>query len=129
MLGILGTIFAVLAATILLVLSLQIPTVVENRTELANQKLGYPLHFVVQDNARFSVGEPDSAPFPYALNPVNPLHSPITVLALPLVLNYFVLYGSVLSRKPNPPFAFPCEAKELIEVVSRRDYATRTSQI
>ena len=48
MLRISRTVFAVLAATILLVLSLQIP-IVENRTELANQKLGYPLHFVVQD--------------------------------------------------------------------------------
>lgn len=91
MLRILRIVFAVLAATILLVLSLQIPTVVENRTELASQKLGYPLHFVVQDNSRFSIGEPDSAPFPYTLNLMNYLHSPITVLALPLVLNYFIL--------------------------------------
>ena len=61
---VLKTILAVSAATILLILSLQIPTVVENRTELANQKLDYPLHFVTQDNSRFSIGEPDSPPFP-----------------------------------------------------------------
>ena len=88
---VLNTILAVLAATIVLVLSLQIPTVAENRTELAYQKLGYPLHFVAQDNSRFSTGEPDSPPFPYALNLTNHLNSPITVLAVPLVLNYSIL--------------------------------------
>lgn len=87
------TTFVLLILSVLLIASLFIPVSVENRTELANQRLGYPLHFAVQDNSRLSIGEPDSAPFPQLLSLMNPLNSPVRVLLIPLLINYLILFG------------------------------------
>ena len=74
-------------------LSLEIPTVVENRAELSAVSLGYPLRFVIQDNSGLSIGVPDSPPFPYPVSLMNPLDNQTRVLWTPLLVNYFVLHG------------------------------------
>lgn len=60
-----GEVLLVLSSISLVVVSLLIPTKVDNRAELANIKLGYPIYFVVQDSSGLSIGEPDSPSFPY----------------------------------------------------------------
>ena len=52
--------------------SLLVPNRVDNRAELANNKLGYPIYFVIQDSSRLSIGEFDSSPFPYYLAYTSP---------------------------------------------------------
>ncbi len=84
-----------LVVTLLLLFSLEIPISVEDRTELGRMRLGYPLHFVVQDNTDLSIGEPDSAPFPQPLSAGSPLDNPTKVLAFPLLSNYLLVYGAL----------------------------------
>ena len=83
---------AFVVITVLLLFSLQIPVIVEDRAELANVRLGYPIHFVVQDNSRLSIGGPDSPPFPYPVKSMNPYSSETRVLLAPLLINYLSLY-------------------------------------
>ena len=94
-LRILGVVGTFLVITFLLLLSLEIPVNVETRTELGRMRLGYPLHFVVQDNSRLSIGEPDSAPFPQPLSAGNFLDNPMRVLPFPLLGNYLLVYGAL----------------------------------
>lgn len=84
---------ALLVITMFLVGSLFIPTMVNSRAELANVPLGYPFRFVVQDNSRLSIGEPDSPPFPYPVRFMSFYHSQTRVQLAPLLINYLVLYG------------------------------------
>ncbi len=84
-----------LIITFLLLLSLEIPVNVEDRAELGSMRLGYPLHFVVQDNTSLSIGEPDSAPFPQPLGAGNFLDNPMRVLPFPLLGNYLLVYGAL----------------------------------
>ena len=86
-----------LVITLLLLLSLEIPVSVEDRAELGSMRLGYPLHFVVQDNSRLSIGEPDSPAFPYPVGFMNPLNSQTRVLPFPLLGNYLLAYGTLLA--------------------------------
>ena len=84
-----------LVITLLLLLSLEIHVSVEDRAELGRMRLGYPLHFVVQDNSSLSIGEPDSAPFPQPLSAGNFLDNPMRVLPFPLLGNYLMVYGAL----------------------------------
>ena len=68
---------------------------VENRADLSTMRLGYPLHFVVQDNSGLSIGEPDSPPFPYPVDVGNPLDNPTRVLIFSLLVNYLMVYGAL----------------------------------
>lgn len=52
-------------SALLVMTSLFIPKRVDDRTELGNVKLGFPVHFVVQDSSGLAIGEPDSPSFPY----------------------------------------------------------------
>ncbi len=90
---VLSAVATFLVTTTLLLFSLEIPVMVENRAELTNVNLGYPIHFVVQDNSRLEIGEPDSPPFPYPVDLMNPLNNQARVPTAPLLVNYLVLYG------------------------------------
>lgn len=92
---VLSTVAAFLVITVLLLFSLEIPVMVDDRAELAHVTLGYPLHFVVQDNTRLAIGEPDSLPFPYPVDLMNPLNSSTRALLAPLLFNYLILYGTL----------------------------------
>lgn len=94
-LRILGVVSTFLVITLLLLFSLEIPVNVEDRTELGNMRLGYPLHFIVQDNTDLSIGEPDSPPFPYLVDAGNPLDNPTRVLIFPLLGNYLIVYAAL----------------------------------
>ena len=73
-------------------------------------RLGYLFHFVVQDNSRLSIGEPDSPPFPYLVELMNPLNSPARVLAPPLLANYFILYTALFLLTRAFRRRAPCKA-------------------
>ena len=63
--------FLISISVLLCLLSLFIPKKVDDRAELSNNKLGFPIHFVVQDSSGLSIGEPDSPPFPYRLGLIS----------------------------------------------------------
>ncbi len=66
---------------------------VDDRNELANVALGYPLRFLVQDSSNLAIGEPDSPSFPYPIGFEGPYNGDIKVVLAPLLVNYLVLGG------------------------------------
>ena len=99
--------FLLVFISILLVLfSLFIPKKVDNRAELANNKLGYPIHFIVQDSSDLSIGEPDSPPFPYRLGLISIWNYPNRFLRdnflLSIIVTYVILYVLLYLRIHTP---------------------------
>ena len=86
----------VFGSVLLVLLSLFIPNRVDNRVELSENKLGFPVHFVVQDSSDLSIGELDSPPFPYHLGLISIWNYSNQFLRsnflLSIVITYIVLH-------------------------------------
>ncbi len=85
----------ILVSVLLVVVSLLILKKVDDRAELANIKLGFPIHFVIQNSSGLSIGEPDSPSFPYYLGLISLLEFPARFLWNNFLLSIVITYAVI----------------------------------
>ena len=69
------------------------PKKVDDRAELDNIKLGFPVHFVIQNSSSLAIGEPDSPWFPYRLGFISPWEYPARFLQNNFLLSVVMTYA------------------------------------
>jgi hypothetical protein len=93
--SLLGAIWLILSCTFA-GLSLLIPSTFQNHMELEHVNLGYPLHFLVQDQSSLPIGNADGPQFPIYHGLLSPWEYSFQIIWWRFFLNLLILFLLVM---------------------------------
>lgn len=77
-------------------LTLLIPSTFQNRMELEHVNLGFPLHFIVQDQSSLPIGYSDGPQFPIRHGFLSPWEYPFQVVWWRFFLDILIILAAIL---------------------------------